>query len=92
MAFGRVKHSNRKIVKSFYSRPQGGRKMVIEVVAGRMAFKTAPGKFKGYYEARACVRQRYTGARMPRCSKLTWGYTPTAAVKRALHALAKSLK
>ncbi|MFA6118179.1 MAG: hypothetical protein WC729_29600 [Sphingomonas sp.] len=98
-----MKHSNSKIVKAYYKNGGGnsrGSKIRVEVVTNRMAYASKPGKYKGYYEARACVRQvpvsRLRGRvgfnRPVKCGKLAWGYTPTAAVKKALHALAKSLK
>ena len=90
MAYGRVRHSSSKVARAYYKNLGRSKRLAASVVVNRMGYAASAGKYRGYFEARACLNVRKAGN--ARCGALVWGKTPTAAVKKALSALAKSLK
>lgn len=85
MAYNGVKHSKKKVNAA---RERIGRLYGFNVEVQVVRSTTNAGGFA----AAACVQGRH-GTR-PRCSRMKDGHgsTPTAAAKKALHALARKLK
>lgn len=89
MAFGRVKHSKRKMSSRYYAREHTGksqdtRKIGVKVFIQRGSVPTNASRNHGFF-AHACFSGSYKS-----CGPVIFGRTPTIAAKKALVALGRN--
>jgi hypothetical protein len=99
--FGSIRRNKKKVRKAYYrlrsDQQYRGHTMAVKVTVSR-AETGMGGSGKIGYGARACVSRTKATFRagaagvVHKCGNLGEGATPTAAIKKALHALARKLR